>query len=37
MIQRILNSKNFLAFLLVSATGMYLYFVYPLGFVSNRL
>jgi TraM recognition site of TraD and TraG len=29
MIQRILNSKNFLAFLLASATGMYLYFVYP--------
>ena len=29
MIQRILNSKNFLAFLLASATGMYFYFVYP--------
>ena len=35
MIQRILNSKNFLAFLLASAIGLYLYFVYP--FPSSNL
>ena len=35
MIQRILNSKNFLAFLLASATGMALYFLYP--FPSSNL
>jgi hypothetical protein len=29
MIQRILNSKNFIAFLLASATGMTLYFLLP--------
>ena len=29
MIQRIINSKNFIAFLLASATGMTLYFLYP--------
>lgn len=29
MIQRTLNSKNFLAFLLASATGMCLCFAYP--------
>ena len=35
MIQRILYSKNFLAFLLASGTGMYLYFAYP--FPSSNL
>src|SRR5580704_9003832 len=29
MIQRILNSKNFIAFVLASATGMTLYFLFP--------
>ena len=29
MIQRILNSKNFIAFVLASATGMTLYFLLP--------
>jgi hypothetical protein len=29
VIQRILHSKNFLAFVLASGTGMYLYFTYP--------
>ena len=35
MIQRIINSKNFIAFLLASATGMALYFLYP--FPSSNL
>jgi hypothetical protein len=35
MIQRILNSKNFMAFLLTSVTGMALYFQYP--FPSDNL
>jgi hypothetical protein len=29
MIQRVLNSKNFVAFLLAAATGMTLYFFMP--------
>lgn len=35
MIQRILHSKNFLAFVLACGTGMYLYFAYP--FPSSNL
>jgi hypothetical protein len=35
MIQRILISKNFIAFLLTSVTGMALYFQYP--FPSDNL
>ena len=35
MIQRILQSKNFLAFVLACGTGMYLYFAYP--FPSSNL
>jgi hypothetical protein len=35
MIQRILHSKNFLAFIFASGTGMYLYFAYP--FPSSNL
>ncbi len=35
MIQRILHSKNFLAFVLASGAGMYLYFAYP--FPSSNL
>lgn len=35
MIQRIINSKNFIAFLLASATGMALYFLCP--FQSSNL